>query len=155
MIGEIVAEGIFGVAIYGIGKAMAIFFLPRLGIEPIEKQKSMPPWKWRGFTYEKSGRRFLYTESIQLLGLSILVIIIAGIVVAVHMQSNNFVRADASERRSVSLGQYTCGTIQSLDIIHVEMPGLRRRIDKSMAETAARKPYIRNLPILPVKNYRP
>lgn len=84
MIGEIIAEGIFQVAIYGIGKGMAMFFLPHLGIEPLEKQKSMPPWKWRGFTYEKSGRRFLYTESLQLLGFVVLFLVGIGIVVLVR-----------------------------------------------------------------------
>jgi len=83
MIGEIIAEGIFQVASYGLGKTMAVFFLPHLGIEPLEKQKSMPPWKWRGFTYEKSGRRFLYTESIQLLGLSIILLLGIGLALAI------------------------------------------------------------------------
>jgi len=83
MIGEIIGQGIFEVACYGLGKTIAIFFLPHLGIEPLEKQKSMPPWKWRGFTYEKSGRRFLYTESIQLLGLGIILVLGVGVAVAI------------------------------------------------------------------------
>jgi hypothetical protein len=81
---EIVAGGIFEAICYSLGRAVAIFFLPHLGIEPFEKQKSMPPWKWRGFTYEKSGRRYLYTESIQSLGLVILLVVIAGIAMVVR-----------------------------------------------------------------------
>ena len=84
MIGEIVAEGILQVAAYGLGRTLAAFFLPHLGIEPLEKQKSIPRCKWRGFTYEKSGRRFLYTESIQLLGWAVLLFVGIGFAIMIH-----------------------------------------------------------------------
>jgi hypothetical protein len=82
--GELLARAGFELACYAIGKSAAILVLPRLGIEPLEKQKPMPAWKWRGFTYEKSGRRYLYTESIQLLGFAVLSLIGVGVVVMVR-----------------------------------------------------------------------
>lgn len=84
MIGEIIFQGVFEVACYGVGKMMAIIFLPHIGIEPLEKQKAMPPWKWRGLTYEKSGKRFLYTESLQLLGLAMLIILGIGLILVMR-----------------------------------------------------------------------
>jgi len=61
-----------------------MLFLPHLGIEPLSKQKSMPRWKWRGFTYMQSGRRYLYTESVQLLGLAIVMVLIVGFAIMIH-----------------------------------------------------------------------
>jgi hypothetical protein len=49
--------------------------LPHLAIEPLEKQKSMSRFKWVPFTYTKDNRRFLYTESVQVIGLAFWVIV--------------------------------------------------------------------------------
>jgi hypothetical protein len=80
LVGELLARVGFEVASYAIGKATAVLLLPHLGIEPLEKQKGMPPWKWRGFTYQRSARRYLYSETIQLLGAVVLLVLGTGIV---------------------------------------------------------------------------
>jgi len=80
---EIIGQFLFESLAYGVGKAMVVVLLPHLRIEPLQKQKSMPPWKWRGFTYERGSHRYLYTESIQLLGLCALVLIGLALIVAV------------------------------------------------------------------------
>lgn len=66
---EIIGQFVFEVLAYGTGKLFALLFIPRMGIEPLEQQRSAPRWKWRGFSYLKGDRRFLFTESIQLLGI--------------------------------------------------------------------------------------
>jgi len=72
---EIVARALLEVLAYGTGKVFAQALVPHLGIEPFERQQSTPAWKWRGLTYAKGNRRFLYTESIQLLGLGVWLIV--------------------------------------------------------------------------------
>ena len=84
MIGEILGQVILEVVAYGIGKAVAIILLPHFFIEPLTEQRSMPPWKWRGFTYRKDGRRYLYTEAIQLLGLAVLLACTIGALAVAH-----------------------------------------------------------------------
>ena len=78
---ELIGQFIFEVLAYGTGKIFALVFVPHIGIEPFDQQRSAPRWKWRGFSYLKGGRRFLYTESIQLLGLGVW-IIMALVVIA-------------------------------------------------------------------------
>ena len=83
MLFEVIGQFIFEVLAYGTGKIFALVFIPRLGIEPLERQRSAPRWKWRGFSYLKGDRRFLYTESIQLLGI-VVWIFMALVVVVFH-----------------------------------------------------------------------
>ena len=78
---EVIGQFIFEVLAYGTGKIFALVLVPHIGIEPFDQQRSAPRWKWRGFSYLKGDRRFLYTESIQLLGLGVW-IIIALVVIA-------------------------------------------------------------------------
>ena len=78
-LGELLAQAGLEIASYAIGKAVALLLLPHLGIEPFSQQKSMPPWKWRGFSYKRNSRRYLYTESIQLLGISVVLVLGIGI----------------------------------------------------------------------------
>ena len=80
---EIIGQFLFESVAYGVGKAIAVVFLPHLKIAPLQKQKSMPRWKWRGFTYKRGSHRYLYTESIQLLGLCALILIGLALIVAV------------------------------------------------------------------------
>jgi hypothetical protein len=78
-------QGIFETAAYVVGKAVAFAFLPHLGIEPLQHQKSMPfSWASRNLTYRKDGRRFLYTESIQLIGTAVLLTCAVGLALMVH-----------------------------------------------------------------------
>jgi hypothetical protein len=45
---EIIGQFLFESLAYGIGKAIAAVLLPHLRIEPLQKQKSMPPWAISG-----------------------------------------------------------------------------------------------------------
>jgi hypothetical protein len=57
---------------YWTGRLFAPILLPHLKIDPFRRQKSTPyGWKWRGFTYRKGKHRYLYTESLQALGVAV------------------------------------------------------------------------------------
>ena len=71
---ELIGQFLIEVLAYGTGKIFALVLIPHIGIEPFDQQRSAPRWKWRGFSYLKGNRRFLYTESIQLLGLGVWII---------------------------------------------------------------------------------
>jgi hypothetical protein len=78
-------QGILEAAAYFVGKAVAFVFLPHLGVESLHQQKSMPfSWTSRNFTYRKDGRRFLYTESIQLIGAAVLLACGVGLALMLH-----------------------------------------------------------------------
>jgi hypothetical protein len=81
---ELIGQFLFQSLAYGVGKVIAAVFLPNLKIEPLQKQESMPPWKLRGFTYERGSQRYLYTESIQLLGICTLVLVALVAILMVH-----------------------------------------------------------------------
>ena len=72
---EFIAEIILTYLAYGTGKIFTQVFVPHIGIEPFDQQRSAPRWEWRGFSYVKGNRRFLYTESIQIVGLSVWIIL--------------------------------------------------------------------------------
>ena len=74
IIGEVILEGLA----YGVGRPVVAVFLPHLRVEPIAKQKSASGWKWRGFTYKRGSHRYLYIESIQLIGLATLLLLTAA-----------------------------------------------------------------------------
>jgi hypothetical protein len=65
---EFVARLVLELISYPLGLACASVLLPWVSVEPLNKQKQAPRWKWRGFTYKRGNRTFLYTESVQLLG---------------------------------------------------------------------------------------
>ena len=76
---ELVGQALLEVVAYGTGKIFARVFLPNIGVEPFMRQRSMPPWKWRGLTYQRGDRKLLYTEAVVLLGLGVW--LIGGVVV--------------------------------------------------------------------------
>ena len=80
IIGEASLEGLA----YGVGRAVVAMFLPHLSVEPFVKQKSASGWKWRGFTYKRGSHRYLYIESIQLIGLAALLLL--GAAAAIMMR---------------------------------------------------------------------
>ena len=83
--GSAAAQGFFEAAAYFVGRAVASAFLPHIGVEPLKSQKSMPfSWTSRNFTYQRDGRRFLYTESIQFIGTIALLICGVGLALMVH-----------------------------------------------------------------------
>ena len=81
---EIIGQFIVEILAYGTGKFFALVFIPRIGIEPLEQQRSAPRWKWRGFSYLKGDRRFFYTESIQLLGMAVWILVALVVVAFFH-----------------------------------------------------------------------
>ena len=74
--GELLFQIVFEVSAYFIGKGFLKVFIPHIGIEKLEKQKSVPKWKWKGFVYEKGSKQYFYTEAIQLIGLLLIIFII-------------------------------------------------------------------------------
>lgn len=76
---EVVAQFILEVLAYGVGRAVAAVFLPHFSVESLGMQKSMAPWKWRGFSYKHGSKKFLYTESIQVLGVATMLLVGAAI----------------------------------------------------------------------------
>ena len=60
---------------YFTGKALVLVAMPGFELEPFERQRSASRWKWQGFTYSTGGRRFLYLESVQLLGLAVWIVV--------------------------------------------------------------------------------
>jgi hypothetical protein len=78
---EFITRLILELISYPLGRACAAVLFPWLGVEPLHKQKQAPPWKWRGFTYKRGNRAFLYTESVQ--GLGVMVMLLAATIFAV------------------------------------------------------------------------
>jgi len=73
---------IFEIGAYFVGKTFINIFIPKIGIEQSNKQRSSPKWKWKGFTYKKGSKKYFYTEAIQIIGLVVIVfftILFAGI----------------------------------------------------------------------------
>ena len=69
VIGQFIAEVILG----GLGKVMAAVFLPQFAQEDAGKTRAMPKGNKTAFTYERNGKRYLYGETYQLVGLLTLV----------------------------------------------------------------------------------
>jgi hypothetical protein len=54
---------------YFTGRLIAAVLFPHLQIEPFDRQRSIPRrWNHKRITYEKGGQRFLYMESIEMIG---------------------------------------------------------------------------------------
>lgn len=66
--GELIGQLLFETLFYGTGRIIAPILFPTLRIEPFEKQKSAVGWKLRDFTYTRGNERYLYIESIQVIG---------------------------------------------------------------------------------------
>jgi hypothetical protein len=74
---EVIAQLIFEVLAFGIGRVFVFLFLPWYSIEPLSRPAEQgSPWKWRGFAYQEKGRRFLRVETVQLIGVVILIALI-------------------------------------------------------------------------------
>jgi hypothetical protein len=81
---EVILEGLA----YGIGRAVTAVFLPHLRVEPFAKQKSASGWKWRGFTYKRGSHRYLFIESIQLIGVATLLLLGAASAIMLLRSAN-------------------------------------------------------------------
>lgn len=71
---ELLFQVIFEIAAFGVGRGFVMIFMPWYGVEPVTREDPQRnSWKWRGFSYLESGRRTLRAETVQLIGLAILV----------------------------------------------------------------------------------
>jgi hypothetical protein len=74
---EVIAQFVFEVLAFGIGRVFVFLFLPWYSIEPLSRPAEQESrWKWRGFAYQEKGRRFLRLEAVQLIGVVILIALI-------------------------------------------------------------------------------
>ncbi len=74
---EVIAQFVFEVLAFGIGRVFVFVFLPWYSIEPLSRPVEQEPrWKWRGFGYQEKGRRYLRLETVQLIGVVILIALI-------------------------------------------------------------------------------
>jgi hypothetical protein len=81
---EILGQALFEGLCYVLGKAIAVVLFPFWRVEPLSEQRSSSGWEWRGFTYQKGRHRYLYTESIQLIGVVALIFVLAALVLIVR-----------------------------------------------------------------------
>ena len=72
----LLAEIVFEILAYCAGKAVATVLLPHLKIDTLSKQQSEPQGRWWAFTYVRGGHRYLYTKSIQAIG--VVTLLLAG-----------------------------------------------------------------------------
>ena len=74
---EVIAQLVFEVLAFGIGRVFVFLFLPWYSIEPLSRSVEQERrWKWRGFGYRDKGRRYLRLETVQLIGIVILIALI-------------------------------------------------------------------------------
>jgi hypothetical protein len=77
LIFEVIAQLVLEVLAFGIGRVFVFLFLPWYSIEPLSRAGEQERrWKWRGFGYVDKGRRHLHVETVQLIGLVILIALI-------------------------------------------------------------------------------
>ena len=80
---EIIGQVIVEVLLYGTGRGFSMLFLPHFGIEDHGHEESKSKRRWWSLTYVRRGRRFLYGETLQLIGFLIWIIIGALLFVGV------------------------------------------------------------------------
>ena len=84
MLGDVIGQFITEVLLLGLGKAVAAIFLPAHGWEGLHRMRTQSKTAKAGFSYERNGRRYLYLESLQLLGLVALLVLGLLIFVGVY-----------------------------------------------------------------------
>ena len=79
---EILGEILLNVVAYGVGRVFVAIFLPWYRVHPIDRHDPAEAhrWKWQGFSYVDGGRRVMRTESVQLIGIVIVIAVAAMIV---------------------------------------------------------------------------
>ena len=83
-IAEFLFEIVFEFVAYGVGRAFLLVLAPRYGVElDVDPGPSKRSWKWRGWSFERGGRRYFYVESVQLVGIAIIIALIV-MVATVH-----------------------------------------------------------------------
>lgn len=75
MLGDVIGQWVGEVFLLGLGKAVAAVCLPGYEWEDARRLRTQPRGAGAGFSYERNGKRCLYLESLQLLGLAALVVL--------------------------------------------------------------------------------
>ena len=79
LIAELVGQFVMEILAYGVGRLFVFVFLPWYAVEPVSRHdpREERRWKWRGFSYQEMGRRYLRIESVQLIGLALIIALVA------------------------------------------------------------------------------
>ena len=72
---ELLLQFFLEVVAYKTGRVAAPVLLPGTRVEPMHRRAAVPRWNWCGFTYAKGKHRYLYTESIQVLGIGVWIVL--------------------------------------------------------------------------------
>jgi hypothetical protein len=74
---------IWDYVIYVTGLLAALPMLPFMRVESVMKPRSNPyMWKSFGFTYHKSGKRYLYLEAVQAIGSVVWIVLLVFLTVS-------------------------------------------------------------------------
>ena len=83
---ELLFQIIFEFACYGIGRAFLLVLAPHYGVESLDGSPKRP-WKWQGWSFVSNGRRYFYTESVQMVGLLVLIVLVILVAFANYQRS--------------------------------------------------------------------
>jgi hypothetical protein len=85
VIGDVIVEFVLQGVCYGTGRVVVSFLAPKTQVNPL---RELEPKRlaWYRFTYEHSGRRFFYDDTITLIGLLVWVLVIAGVAVGLYVR---------------------------------------------------------------------
>jgi len=78
---ELLFELVFEIVAYGVGRAVLMVFAPHVGVETQTKSPDRS-WSWRGWSFIRDGKRYLYIESVQLIGLAVIASLVVLVVLA-------------------------------------------------------------------------
>lgn len=84
---ELLFQAVFETIAYGFGRAVLLVFAPHIGTE---FEVATPPkhtWKWRGWTFERGGRKYFYVESVQFIGVLVMIVLAASVALAVYLKN--------------------------------------------------------------------
>ena len=58
---------------------------PHYGVESLDDSPKRP-WKWQGWSFARNGRRYFYTETVQMVGLLVLILFVLLVVLANYLR---------------------------------------------------------------------
>lgn len=83
---ELLFQIVFETIAYGIGRAFLLVLAPHIGTE-LEVTPPKHSWKWRGWTFERGGRKYFFVESVQLVGLLVMIVFAVLAALAAYLKS--------------------------------------------------------------------
>ena len=81
---ELLASFVFEGVSYAVGRIFLLVFFPRWRVEPWRRDRSVRQWQWARFSYVSDGHRYVRMQSVELVGIAVLVVCIATIVAMVR-----------------------------------------------------------------------